>query len=144
MKTRRIVKFFDGIQWLFQVQNFSRNLTIQKEDEGKKVAEIIFREDYQEIEIKIYPCFFKENLKEQRKILLHELCHTITIPQYNMLIEFIRGKTITEESADSIHERSTCQIENILDGLLQNRMSYARLAYKEYLKVPKKRKKKKK
>lgn len=131
---KRIMKFLEDMQWLFQVQNYDRKLTLMKENDGDKCAEVTFNEDYQRIKIKIYPCFFEETLVEQRKALLHEFCHTITIPMNKIMIDFIQGKSVTEETACNIHERSTSQIENILDGLLQGKLSYARRAYKNYLK----------
>lgn len=133
-KKLRIIKFLEDMQWLFQVQNYERKLNIKKEDEDDKSAEITFNEDYQRITIKIFPCFFEQTLEEQRKALLHEFCHTITIPMNKLLVEYIDGKSITQETARMVHERSTSQIENILDGLLRGRFSYARKAYKDFIK----------
>lgn len=139
----RVRIFFEGMDWLFQIQNLSKKIDWMKEDEDGKAAEVIYREDYQTITIKIYPCFFEEEPEEQRKVLLHELCHVITIPMNRLTIEFMQGKAVTDETVRSIHERCTSQIENILDGLLQKRLQYAVRTYGEYLSKKKKGKKKK-
>lgn len=148
MNTKRIEKFLEEMQWLFQIQNFERKLTIAKNDEDendeKKAAEITFDETYQFIRIKIFPCFFKETLKDQRKYLLHELCHTITLPEKLLLHNMIDGKLVTQEEIRKANEKATSQIDNILDGLLQGRMSYARKGYSNYLQIKKKKKRRKK
>lgn len=131
---KRVVKFLEDMQWLFQVQNYERKLSIMKEDLDDKCAEVIFNEDYQRIQIKLFPCFFEQTLEEQRKALLHEFCHTITIPMNKLTIDFMSGKAVTEETVRTVHERSTSQIENIVDGLLRLRFAYARKGYNHYLK----------
>ena len=136
---KRIRKFFEGMDWLFQIQNLSKKIEWMKEEEDGKCAEVIYREDYQTITIKIYPCFFQEHPEDQRKALLHELCHVITIPMNKLTVEFMQGKAVTDETVRSIHERSTSQIENILDVLLQGRLCYAKKAYNDYLGKKKKR-----
>jgi hypothetical protein len=141
---KAIEKFLEEIQWLFNINNFDRRLSIMKEDEDDKCAEVTFVEDYQRIKIKIYPCFFKDNPKEQRKALLHELCHCITIPINRLTVDFMHGKAVTEETIRHEHEKATSKIENILDGLLQGRFQYARTAYNNYLPNKKKKKRKKK
>lgn len=142
MRTQKIEQFIEGMQWLFGVQNYDRTLKIKDKDEEDTAAEIIFNEKYQRIKIAIYPCFWEHTLKEQRKLLLHELCHTITLPMHHLAVEFLRGEQASTEThfIDTM-ERSTCQIENILDGLLQNRLKYAKKAYADYIKVKKKKRK---
>jgi hypothetical protein len=136
---KRIRVFFEGMDWLFQIQNLNKKIEWMKEDDGEKCAEVIYNEDYQRITIKIYPCFFEEELEDQRKALLHELCHTITIPMHKLTIEFMQGKAVTEETVRHAHERATSQIENILDGLLQGKLYYGKEAYAKYLKGKKKK-----
>ena len=72
-QTKRIIKFLEEIDWLFSLNNFDRKIILKKEDEENKYGEIIYDEIYQTITINLYPCFFKQKLEEQRKILLHEL-----------------------------------------------------------------------
>jgi len=142
MNKGRILKFIDSFQWLFGVQNYSRTIVFEKEDYDDITAEITFNEKYQRIKIKLYPCFFKEPLEEQRKALLHEFCHVLTIPMKCLFSDFQDGKACTYETIKNTNERETSQIENILNGLLQGRLKYATTAYKNYIKVKRKCKKK--
>jgi hypothetical protein len=143
MNKQRVIKFLEDIEWLFAIQNFDRQLTFKKTEDGEKAAEITFDERYQNIKVKIFPCFWEEKVEDQRKILLHELCHSITLPSKTMFYHFLDGEeTFTKTQADEINEKATSKIENILDGLLRGRMAYARRAYADYVKVKKKKKKK--
>ena len=132
-QTKRIIKFLEEIDWLFNLNNFDRKITLKKEDDENKCGEIIYDEIYQTNTINLYPCFFKQKLEEQRKILLHELIHSITLPSKIAMTELLNGYLITPQRINSINEIETSKIENIIDGLLQNRLSYSKKAYKNYL-----------
>jgi hypothetical protein len=136
--TKRITDFLDAIDWLFQVQNFERELIIKdrgcEDEENSTAADISFNERYQMMTISIYPCFFKETLERQRKMLLHELIHTITLPLKTATYGLLDGKFITKDEVDKLNERETSQFENILDALLQGKKHYAKDAYNNYLK----------
>lgn len=134
---KRITEFIDGIQWLFNINSFDREIIIKDKDEEERCAEITFREDYQSVTIRIYPTFFKETLYSQRKILLHELCHCITIPMKCLAYDLSNGILVTEKQIKEENERSTSRIENILDGLLQGRLKYAKDAYEKFVEVDK-------
>jgi len=142
MDTKRITNFLDGIEWLFQIQNFERKVILKDNDCGEDgehtCAEIYFGERYQTIEISIYPCFFKEKLEDQRKILLHELIHTITLPLKTATYGLLDGKFITKDEVDKLNEIETSKIENILDALLKGTKHYAKDAYSKYLNINKK------
>jgi len=140
MNKQRVINFLTDIEWLFGIQNFDRKLTFKNEDDGGKEAEVNFDEEYQRITVKIYPCFWGESLADQRKALLHELCHSITLPSKVLFWDFIDGKATTKDHANDVNERATSQIENILDGLLRGRFKYAKRAYSEYIKKTKKKK----
>lgn len=132
----RIQNFLNAIDWLFQVNNFEKEIIFKEKDDPDReiAAQILFREDYQDITVYIYPCFLKEPKDKQRKILLHELCHSITIPTKTALYDFIDGKFVTPERIRELNEQETSKIENILDGLLRGRLRYAKAAYENYLK----------
>jgi hypothetical protein len=141
-KTKKIVDLLDELQWLFHLNNFDRQIVLVKEDENNKGVQITFEEEYQRITLDIYPCFFKETPEEQRKMILHELCHTITIPLKVMAYDLADGVLVTKQQLEEGSERSTSKIENILNGLLQDRLVYAKQGYKNYLSKPKQRIKK--
>jgi predicted SprT family Zn-dependent metalloprotease len=129
-KTKHIEEFLNSIQWLFQIQNYDRKIVVK--GKSKNAAEIWFDEKYQTIEITLYNYFFEQSLESQRKILLHELCHTITIPQKDASYKMGDGKLVTKREIDFLNEKETSIIENILDSLLQGKMKYAVEAYNNY------------
>lgn len=131
---KKVTRFLDEIQWLFQINNFDRNLIIKKEEAGNLACEVTYEEDYQRITIRIFPCFFINSLQDQRKMILHELCHTITIPSKKIANDLLDGKLKTKDEIADINERATSQIENILDALLKGRSKYATQTYRNYIK----------
>ena len=134
LKTKRkIIQFLNEIDWLFGTNGFERDIVYKEHDEGERCAEINYDEPYQSIVLSIYPCFFEEKPEDQRKILLHELCHTITMPSKVAMRSLLDGQLITRYAILNINERETSRIENILDGLLQGRLLYAKKTYKNYL-----------
>ena len=133
-KTKKIVDLLDELQWLFHLNNYDRQLNLEHKDEDNKGAQITFEEEYQRITLDIYPCFFKETPEEQRKMILHELCHTITIPLKVLANDLADGVLVTRQQIKEESERSTSKIENILNGLLQDRLVYAKQGYKNYIK----------
>jgi hypothetical protein len=139
-KTKRIVEFLGGIEWLFNVNGFEREIVLKEEDENYIGAEITFDEKYQRITITIYPQFFKETLQGQRKILLHELCHCLTMPQKLLACSLTEGDLVTLKQIKDENERATSRIENILDGLLRGRLKYAKEAYAGYITTQKTKK----
>ena len=137
VKNKKIIDLVNGLQWLFNVNGFEREIIFEKENEKGKGAEIIYEENYQRLTIKIYPLFFEESLDFQRKIILHELCHCLTMPQKLLSCDLNDGLLVTINQIKTENERATSRIENILDGLLQGRLKYAKEAYEKYLEKPK-------
>lgn len=134
-KDKAILDFLNEIDWAFGLNVFEKKLVIEKEDDkNNTAAEVEYRQDYQEIYITIYPRFFKQTKAAQRKILLHELCHSITLPSKTALHEFLEGKLVTPERIRQINEEETSKIENLLHCLLTKRLRYMREAYANYLK----------
>lgn len=131
---KRIQKLLESLDWMFQINNLQRDMVLKEKDEENKAAEVVYDESYQNITINIYPCFFEHDLKNQRKMILHELCHTITLPSKLALHDFLDGKLVTPDAIYRINEKATSKIENLLDSLLRGKLQYASKAYKEYLK----------
>lgn len=134
-KTKRIEEFLNSIDWLFDLNNFDRSIKLEKTDPPDgALAMVVYVEEYREISIKIYPHFFDYSLATQRKCLLHELCHALTLPSKTAMHDLLDGKLITPEQIRRINETETSKLENILNGLLSGRIQYASRAYKKYLK----------
>lgn len=131
---KRILDLLGQMDWLFGLNNFERELIFKKVDEDDKGAEIAFEENYQRVTINIYPAYFEEKVEYQRKILLHEFCHCITIPSKCLGYDLLDGELVTRGQIKQENERMTSKFENILDGLLQGKLRYASKAYKDYVK----------
>lgn len=131
---KRIQKLLTDFDWLFGTQNYERHIVLKKEDKDGVSMEFQFEENYQRIELSIYPTFFRQTLEDQRKSILHEFCHSITLPSKTALYEFIDGKFITPQRVKDINEQETSKIENLLHDLLINHNKFAKKVYKDYLK----------
>ncbi len=130
---RKIREFFITLQDLFQVGNLENSIKWMAENDGNVAAEITFEEKYQRISIKIFPMFLELPQIEQRKALLHEMCHLITIPLTSIAKDLLDGRFRTREEVDLFGERSTSQIEDLLDFLLCNRFKTIKKKYKAFL-----------
>ncbi|MBE3122193.1 MAG: hypothetical protein IMZ53_01375 [Thermoplasmata archaeon] len=134
----RIRNFFDEIDWMFQLNNFEKSIMFKKADEeedgGDKIAQVFYEADYQRVEISIWPVFSKKSLTFQRKVLLHELCHILTIPSKTAMREALEGNLVHKKEIQVINETETSKIENIIDLLLTGNLRYAKKAYANYLK----------
>jgi len=135
---QKIYDFLKIIDCVFGVNNYSKKINFAEKDldcEEKGVtADIITNHKYRRITLTLYPLFWTQNKKEQRKCLIHELCHTITQASKDASYKLINGHLITVMEMNSINENSTSQIENILDDFLKGDMDWAIKAYKNYLK----------
>jgi len=144
---KRLQDLLSQLDWFFSIKNFNRTLTLEKKDEerenGTVGAEIFYDDEYQNIELSIYPIFFKKKLETQRKILLHEFIHTLTIPSRDQALDLLNGKLVTKKSILEENERLTSKIENLLDLLLTNQGTFIKDAYKDYMKDKSKKEKKK-
>lgn len=138
MNVKHIEEFLGKIDWLFGLHNYDKRIILKKEDEKSADnegigARVSFREDYQDILVELFPLFFKESKEVQRKALLHELCHSFTLPSKHQLYNFLDGKFTTAQQIDFINERETSRIENLIEVLLTGQADYAKDAYKNYM-----------
>lgn len=135
---KRVRKFVEDLRFMFDVSMYEINIFSKNEDEekGDQIIEATIEVDekYQTIHIDIYPIFFKRNLENQRKTLLHEMCHILNTPLQEIAESLLAGKLVTEDLISAASEKATSRMENIIDALLKNRLTYAKDAYKDYLK----------
>jgi hypothetical protein len=137
-QTKKIQELLEALDWVFGTGFHERCMVMKKEDiDSGYLAEITYRKEYQDIEVAIYPSFFKESLSKQRKTILHEMCHVITIPSKSAMHRLLGGKLVTSDQIHAINEEETSKIENIFDSLLRGRMLFARKAYAKYIDKPK-------
>lgn len=131
----RVRKFLGDIDWFFSINNFHREIIVKDSDDAEGVAaEFYFDKKYQHIEISLYPLFFRLDQEEQRKCLLHELCHSFTLDSKEVAHNMLRGIATDEKRIASINEEMTSKFENLLHGLLIGKYRYAKRAYRDYLK----------
>lgn len=127
---RNLVK---KLSLFFGVQNMDREIRYMNDDDGDIVSYIQYEEDYQRITLKIYPVFFEKTRSTQAKCLLHEFCHTITIPVQEAAINLLNGKFHSERDIRERSEKSTSQIENILHDMFVYGMKDMKDSYSEYI-----------
>jgi hypothetical protein len=125
MTKSQIQTYLSKLDWLFGCQHYTKELIIKKENEDNLLADIKVNHQYQTLQVNIYPFFFKETENEQRKCLLHELCHTITSNQKMAAYSLIDGTLITKTIIDGYNEQATSQIENIIWGFINKNFSKA-------------------
>jgi hypothetical protein len=129
----KVRDFLDDIQCAFECQNFERSIKFEDSDQDNNMCDVRYQEDYQRFSITIYPVFKTYPPEDQRKALLHELSHIITIPLSKINEDILNGTFHSRRDMRFAVERATSKIENILDGLLTGRLSYAVKAYARYL-----------
>lgn len=134
----RAKRFVEEFRWMFDVSMYEIQFykKIADEERGEVVtsASIEVDERYQTIDINLYPIFFTKNLDIQRKILLHEMCHILNTPLQSAAESLLAGKLITDDMISEASEKATSRMENIIDALLKGNLTYAKNAYKDYLK----------
>ena len=135
--TKRIQKFLEEIEWMFELNNFERHLVEAKEQPEEHpllAAEVTPDMIYKEMTITLYPHFWTLPLEAQRKALLHELVHTMIQDTKMVAIDLLHGELHTESDIKQINEKTTSFVTYLLDYLLTGYLRYAKRAYKNYLK----------
>ena len=130
---KRVQSFLKQMEWMFGLQNYDRTICFSKNADDTFAANVVVEEDYQRVKITIYPCFWDNTLKNQREYLLHEFCHYLTDSLANLAWDMMQGKLQTKEHRRLAVEKSTSMVSNIIDSLLCDNMSFAKVAYKKYL-----------
>src|SRR3990167_3194291 len=130
---KRIRRFLDDIQWMFELNGFEKYLIDvkeQPEDQDLLAAQIVPEMTYKEITIKLYPHFWDLTKDLQRKALLHELVHTILQETKMISIGLLQGELHTEKEIKNINEKATSFVTSIIDNLFRGNLRYAKRSYK--------------
>lgn len=141
VEEKRVFDLLEQLEYLFMVNGYSRSVSFKKTDVGVTAADVSIDRSYQRIHISIYPIFWEEDLQDQRKALLHEFCHTVTVPVQEVGEDLLKGKLRTSDELQKAVEETTSRVENLLDAQLRGRNRYARIAYKKYITTKKPKKK---
>ena len=133
---KRIKRFLDSIEWMFELNNFERTIVDkehQPEESPNLSAEITIETTYREIIINLYPHFWELSQDLQRFALLHELVHTLLVDSKLLATDLIEGRFHSNEEIKTVNEQTTTKITHLLDYLFRNKLKYAKKAYKDYL-----------
>lgn len=132
---KKVLKFLEDLEWMFDYNNYEKSIVFKEEDKDEIACEVVEDWDYRRITIKVFPTFFTHSLKDQRKFLLHELCHSYSNKIYQQLHEIINhGKFISWNSVKQNNEECTSRITETISRLLEGNLRYAKRAYSDYLK----------
>jgi hypothetical protein len=96
--------------WTFSTDHFKFP---NQQNEGV-AAEVNTDYKYRRIILRIYPPFWAENEEERKNILLHEMCHVLTEPIFDLLMRSQKGMIVLEDEKDRVNEHVTCWIQNII------------------------------
>lgn len=89
---------------------------------------------YKRVALTFYPCFFDQDPEEQAAIILHEMAHTVTERQYQLLDVVLRDEIVTRREAVDAREATTQAVAMIMLRLMRSDTSYFRkkLGLKKY------------
>lgn len=134
----KILKFVEAVDWLFDINNYTKEIEYAKTDEEKHwgdiMAQVITYTTYRKIVITIFPVFFTKDKEEQCKALIHELSHSITEDLFDCYNNMYRWSFVTTEEARHAREKTTEQVAYLLFELWSGRKKYFSEAIEEYLK----------
>ncbi len=135
-RKKRVMSLILELAMVFDVNIAYKKISWMDEDaENCRSAEITYREDYNDIHLKVYPFFFEGDLEEQRRALLHEFCHVISLPNKSLASKLLNdGIYVTYNQFAEECERVTSKIEHIVDLLLTGKMQPIVKVYNGYLK----------
>lgn len=132
----KVREFVFEVDWFFDCAYWRRDLVWAGEEHPVVPdcnAEVTIDEKYQSVSIKIFPKFFKMNLKDQAETLVHELVHILLQPTKKASFDLMNGKVVTEERLLEINEEATSKITARFIALIEGRSKYMRDAYKQYI-----------
>ncbi len=132
-----ITAFLKEFQYLFGVQTYDRAVILESKDSKNFAASIFVEEDYQRITIKIFPCFFENELADQRRYLLHEFCHYFTTDLADTARNLLNGDLVTKEQIRVANEKGVSRATNIIESILLGKERHAQSVYSGYLKTKK-------
>ena len=89
-------------------------------DKPKTNASIDIDLTYLDAKIVIHPPlkkYYGGNKKEIKRIILHEICHILTEPQYEHIVNLMDGNIVTRKHIEEVRERQTERISIIINNL---------------------------
>lgn len=134
----KVLKFIETVDWLFDLNNYSKQIRFEKDDEWEwdslSLAKVITDHTYRIIKLSVFPIFFEKDREEQCQTLIHELSHSITEDLFDCYNNMHKWSFVTSEEARHAREHATEQIAYLLFELGSGRKKYFSEAIAEYLK----------
>lgn len=127
-------------RYLFGIQNYEPHIYIHHHPhpENEHVAAAIEQDDeYQRLNLYLYPSFFSSPLDKQRAYLLHEFCHTLTSRLLFATDELKAGRFITPQDIKRASEEATSKMTTIIENIFLGFEKDAQKAYKKYIDIKK-------
>ena len=84
----------------------------KKKDKDGAMGKCYFDDKYLWVRIHIFPCFFKEDLTEQKQTLVHELTHVLIDPLYKIAINAVSNKEV--EALETLREQTVEQLARFI------------------------------
>lgn len=77
-------------------------------------AEVVCDPTYEEATITVFPAFDSADREEKEGVIVHELTHCLTEPQYRLNLSLMEGKLVTEDEAQRVNESTTERMAKLL------------------------------
>lgn len=141
---RRLAALMEQLDWFYGVSNQERNIHYAKQQNAENpdcTADIVIDEAYQRMTITIYPSFWDSTPENQREYITHEYTHYLIQPIQKIARALQHGRLHTAQDVEDAVEKATSSVAIMVDALLSGHRRYMLKAYKDYLAVPKKKKK---
>lgn len=130
-KVKALASVFDEF---FSIRSFERSFMWMENDDEGVAADITVNFEYQRVNIRIYPCFFKEDIDVQRKMILHEFCHILVARLQHLTEDLLAGKLHTEDEKKKVVEECTSRITHLLEMMMSGYWKDVPKTYAAYLK----------
>ena len=114
-------KLVEEYRTLIFASEYEIDIKFEWED-SDNFAEIRIDTKYLNATLSIYKPLYKEykanGKKAFAKIILHEICHLLTEPQYDDTMKIFNGKLLHNDTINDTRERQTQRVTNALWALL--------------------------
>lgn len=115
-------KFTKDLVEKYRVMTFTGeyelDVKFNKKNKDNRVADIAIDTRYLNATLTVYKLGYEEYKKRGRedyaKIILHEICHLLTEPQYDDILKLYNGKMLLKDTIEDTRERQTQRITNAL------------------------------
>lgn len=102
---------------------YKMDILYMEEDKDNRLADIEIDGKYLNFKLNIYPLleemYKDKKYKEVAEVILHEMCHLLTEPLYELVCNMVEGKFVTSENLEDVRERQTQRITNTISNLIK-------------------------